>query len=64
MRRTQEQLPGLFAIPAEIKEKCNMIHSPSFLGYTRLGAETTAAKTDLREVKGFPLYPSSNADTL
>lgn len=28
-----------------------MIHSPSFLGYTRLGAETTAAKTDLREVK-------------
>jgi isopenicillin N synthase-like dioxygenase len=27
-----------------------MIHSPSFLGYTRLGAETTAAKTDLREV--------------
>ena len=27
-----------------------MINSPSFLGYTRLGAETTAAKTDLREV--------------
>lgn len=28
-----------------------MIHSPSFLGYTRLGAETTATKTDLREVR-------------
>lgn len=27
-----------------------MINSPSFLGYTRLGAETTATKTDLREV--------------
>jgi hypothetical protein len=33
-----------------------MIHSPSFLGYTRLGAETTAAKTDIREVRNlFPL---------
>jgi hypothetical protein len=29
-----------------------MINSPSFLGYTRLGAETTASKTDLREVRG------------
>lgn len=28
-----------------------MINSPSFLGYTRLGAETTATKTDLREVR-------------
>lgn len=28
-----------------------MINSPSFVGYTRLGAETTAAKTDLREVR-------------
>lgn len=27
-----------------------MINSPSFVGYTRLGAETTATKTDLREV--------------
>jgi hypothetical protein len=30
-----------------------MINSPSFLGYTRLGAETTAAKTDLREASLF-----------
>lgn len=50
MRRTHEALPGLFDLPTEVKEKCNMINSPSFLGYTRLGAETTAAETDLREV--------------
>lgn len=38
-----------------------MINSPSFLGYTRLGAETTATKTDLREVRLFPfkIYYSS-----
>ncbi|CAI7628990.1 unnamed protein product [Penicillium manginii] len=39
----------LFDLPAEAKENCNMIHSASFLGYTRLGAETTALNTDLRE---------------
>ncbi|KAJ5115509.1 Oxoglutarate/iron-dependent dioxygenase [Penicillium alfredii] len=49
IRRTHDYLPQLFALPTEVKEKCNMIHSPSFLGYTRLGAETTASKTDLRE---------------
>ncbi|KAJ5678546.1 Oxoglutarate/iron-dependent dioxygenase [Penicillium maclennaniae] len=48
-RRAHEALPALFALPSEVKEKCNMIKSPSFLGYTRLGAETTAARTDLRE---------------
>lgn len=31
-----------------------MLNSPSFLGYTRLGAETTAAQTDLREVRPIP----------
>lgn len=49
-KRTHEKLPELFALPDEVKEKCNMINSPSFVGYTRLGAETTASKTDLREV--------------
>ncbi|OQD72993.1 hypothetical protein PENDEC_c017G05785 [Penicillium decumbens] len=49
IRRAHEALPDLFALPTEVKEDCNMINSPSFLGYTRLGAETTAAKTDLRE---------------
>lgn len=27
-----------------------MLNSPAFLGYTALGAETTAKNTDLREV--------------
>ncbi|KAJ5400075.1 hypothetical protein N7465_010564 [Penicillium sp. CMV-2018d] len=49
IHHTHENLPGLFALSTEAKEKCNMINSPSFLGYTRLGAETTATKTDLRE---------------
>ncbi|KAJ5893228.1 Oxoglutarate/iron-dependent dioxygenase [Penicillium taxi] len=46
---THERIHQLFDLPMEIKERCNMIRSPSFLGYTRLGAENTAAKTDLRE---------------
>lgn len=54
-KKTHEKLPELFALPTEVKEKCNMIHSPSFLGYTRLGAETTASKTDLREVRYFSI---------
>ncbi|CAI7612659.1 unnamed protein product [Penicillium bialowiezense] len=49
IQRTHDNLPKLFALSEETKEKCNMINSPSFLGYTRLGAETTATKTDLRE---------------
>ncbi|KAJ5179085.1 hypothetical protein N7492_002295 [Penicillium capsulatum] len=49
IHRTHERLPNLFDLPVELKERSNMIHSPSFLGYTRLGAETTATKTDLRE---------------
>ncbi|KAJ5526547.1 hypothetical protein N7513_010706 [Penicillium frequentans] len=49
IHRTHEALPRLFNLPTGVKENCNMIHSPSFLGYTRLGAETTASKTDLRE---------------
>ncbi|EXJ71066.1 uncharacterized protein A1O5_06059 [Cladophialophora psammophila CBS 110553] len=42
-------VPELFNLPPESKEKCNMINSPCFLGYTALGAETTASRTDLRE---------------
>ncbi|KAJ5228997.1 hypothetical protein N7489_009705 [Penicillium chrysogenum] len=49
IHHTHENLPKLFALSTEAKEKCNMINSPSFLGYTRLGAETTATKTDIRE---------------
>lgn len=50
IRRTHDKLPELFDLPDEVKERCNMINSPSFVGYTRLGAETTASKTDWREV--------------
>ncbi|KAE8356119.1 hypothetical protein BDV28DRAFT_154857 [Aspergillus coremiiformis] len=49
VKRTHEKLPELFALPTEVKERCNMINSPAFVGYTRLGAETTASRTDLRE---------------
>ncbi|KAJ5139452.1 Oxoglutarate/iron-dependent dioxygenase [Penicillium atrosanguineum] len=49
-RRAHEALPALFALPSGVKEECNMMNSPSFLGYTQFGAETTAARTDLREV--------------
>lgn len=48
--RTREILPDLFDLPDEAKNRCNMINSPAFVGYTRLGAETTAAHTDWREV--------------
>ncbi|OOQ89551.1 putative oxidoreductase, 2OG-Fe(II) oxygenase family [Penicillium brasilianum] len=53
IRRTHDGIPRLFELPEDVKERCNMIHSPSFLGYTRLGAETTAAKTDIREQYDF-----------
>ena len=56
MRRAHAELPDLFALPDDVKNRVNMVNSPSFLGYTRLGAETTASKTDLREV--LPLIPS------
>jgi isopenicillin N synthase-like dioxygenase len=49
-KEVHEKLPELFNLPDDVKDKCNMINSPSFLGYTRLGAETTASQTDLREV--------------
>ncbi|KAJ5156911.1 Oxoglutarate/iron-dependent dioxygenase [Penicillium canariense] len=58
MRRTHDAIPPLFDLSAEAKESCNMIHSPSFLGYTRLGAETTAARTDIRE---YPDHPGAQA---
>ncbi|KAL4788782.1 hypothetical protein BDV19DRAFT_395681 [Aspergillus venezuelensis] len=31
---------------ADFKARCDMINSRSFMGYMRLGAETTAAKTN------------------
>ncbi len=49
-QQLHDSLPGLFALPDEKKEAVSMLNSPSFLGYTKLGAETTAGAQDLREV--------------
>ncbi|CAK7218978.1 hypothetical protein SCUCBS95973_003665 [Sporothrix curviconia] len=62
-------LPSVFAIPAAERARVNMRNSPAFLGYTALGAETTAAKTDLREQYDFGLLTkvtkeSATADSL
>ncbi|KAJ5245812.1 hypothetical protein N7468_000795 [Penicillium chermesinum] len=32
IHRTHKELPSLFNLPAEVKERCNMINSPSFRG--------------------------------
>ncbi len=42
-------LPDLFSIPQEAKDKVNLHNSPHFLGYSGVGAETTAKRTDYRE---------------
>ncbi|KAJ5623507.1 Oxoglutarate/iron-dependent dioxygenase [Penicillium lividum] len=39
----------LFELPLEKKLEIEMVNSPHFLGYSRLGAEITALKTDHRE---------------
>lgn len=52
------RLPAAFSIPEAERERVNMRNSPSFLGYTALGAETTAARTDLREQYDFGLFGS------
>ncbi|SCU86075.1 LAMI_0D00298g1_1 [Lachancea mirantina] len=45
----KEQAIEFFELPDDVKERCEMIHSPHFLGYTRLGNEVTAKKADWRE---------------
>ncbi|KDQ27278.1 hypothetical protein PLEOSDRAFT_1076520 [Pleurotus ostreatus PC15] len=42
-------IPKLFALPQDTKEKIRMANSEHFLGYSRLGAEFTKGKTDIRE---------------
>lgn len=39
----------LFQLPLEKKLEIEMVNSPHFLGYSRLGAEITALKSDHRE---------------
>jgi isopenicillin N synthase-like dioxygenase len=51
--QTQEQFIekalALFELPLEKKLEIEMVNSPHFLGYSRLGAEITALKPDYRE---------------
>ncbi|CAK7215442.1 hypothetical protein SBRCBS47491_002490 [Sporothrix bragantina] len=56
-------LPAVFAIPEEERARVNMRNSPSFLGYSALGAETTAARTDLREQYDFGLLTKQTETT-
>ncbi|KAJ8501746.1 hypothetical protein ONZ45_g12029 [Pleurotus djamor] len=42
-------IPQLFALPQDAKDKIRMANSEHFLGYSRLGAELTKGKTDIRE---------------
>lgn len=45
----REQAEEFFKLPEEVKLACEMVHSPHFLGYTRLANEITASHTDWRE---------------
>ncbi|KAF4624813.1 hypothetical protein G7Y89_g13360 [Cudoniella acicularis] len=49
IREVHGKMEGVFQLPVGEKKQCNMRNSPSFLGYTNLGAETTASVTDIRE---------------
>lgn len=51
MEEAHARMPEVFAVSQTEKEKVDMLNSPSFLGYTSLGRETTAKVTDLREVR-------------
>jgi isopenicillin N synthase-like dioxygenase len=42
-------LPRLFELDQEVKEKAALHNSPHFLGYSHVGAETTAGIEDKRE---------------
>ncbi|GLB44964.1 putative iron ascorbate-dependent oxidoreductase family protein [Lyophyllum shimeji] len=44
-----DYIPKLFALPQEEKDRIRMVHSPHFLGYSRLGAELTKGRVDHRE---------------
>jgi isopenicillin N synthase-like dioxygenase len=42
-------LPGLFGLSQEAKDEVALENSPHFLGYSAVGSEVTAGKTDARE---------------
>lgn len=45
----KEQAIDFFNLPEHAKQSCEMIKSPHFLGYSRLGNEITAGRSDHRE---------------
>ncbi|ODV81985.1 naringenin 3-dioxygenase [Suhomyces tanzawaensis NRRL Y-17324] len=49
LANVKHQAQDFFALPDAVKLGCEMIHSPHFLGYTRLANEVTASHTDWRE---------------
>ncbi|ETS84440.1 hypothetical protein PFICI_02465 [Pestalotiopsis fici W106-1] len=49
IEEAHERLPEIFAISSKDKNHIDMLKSPSFLGYTSLGRETTAKVIDMRE---------------
>lgn len=49
LERIRGQAVDFFALPQDVKNGCEMIHSKHFLGYTRLANEITAKQTDWRE---------------
>jgi isopenicillin N synthase-like dioxygenase len=56
-----EKSLAVFDLPLEKKLEIEMVNSKHFLGYSRLGAETTASKTDYREQ--FDVSGYSHKDT-
>ena len=44
-----QALPVLFALPDAAKQEVALENSPHFLGYSRVGSETTAGQADQRE---------------
>lgn len=45
----KQQAVEFFELPDHVKKGCEMINSPHFLGYSRLGNEITAGRADYRE---------------
>jgi isopenicillin N synthase-like dioxygenase len=52
-------LPRVFALPQERKEALRMRNTPYFLGYSRIGAETTKGAADQREQFDLATYYES-----
>lgn len=61
-RAIMDIAPKAFDVPEEEKLKISMTKNPHFVGYSELGDETTAKKTDLREQYDFGSVKTLDAD--